>query len=413
MNIIENIVPLTVFLMFPLTIYLIYIAYMNNMGLKEKNLILDFALFSSIFLIEKYITNKSLCLILFYNIPLLIAYLRDKKNTSLILSIIIVYISYKYYNFSLIIYIIEYLLYYILYLIIYRNNKIIDKDNKLINSFIGIKSFIISLFIFFTSNNSFFSNIIYILFIVLIFIGFVYTSIFLFKKGEEIINLNNLLKESKKRQYMYESLSKLTHELKNPITVCKGYLEIMENKGYSKDCKYIPIISNEIDRTLLVINDFSSLGKLTSLDRENMDLCLLLDEVVSTLEPLFKRSSSTINLNVTGSIYINADFNRLKQVFINILKNSLEAKKENIPLEINIDIKKCRRNIKLSFRDNGIGMDKETLSNINKIFFTTKSNGSGLGVVLSTEIVEMHGGNIKYVSNKNDGTTVIVTLPKK
>lgn len=413
MNIIENIVPLTVFLMFPLTVYLIYIAYMNNMNLKEKNLILDFALFSSIFLMEKYTTTKSLCLILFYNVPLLIAYLRSKKNTALILSIIIVWISYKYYNFSLNIYITEYILYYLMYLLIYRNNGTIDKDNKLINSFIGIKSFIISLFIFFTSNNSFFSNIIYILFIVLIFIGFVYTSIFLFKKGEEIINLNNLLKESKKRQYMYESLSKLTHELKNPITVCKGYLEIMENKGYSKDCKYIPIISNEIDRTLLVINDFSSLGKLTSLDRENMDLCLLLDEVVSTLEPLFKRSSSTINLNVTGSIYINADFNRLKQVFINILKNSLEAKKENIPLEINIDIKKCRRNIKLSFRDNGIGMDKETLSNINKIFFTTKSNGSGLGVVLSTEIVEMHGGNIKYVSNKNDGTTVIVTLPKK
>ena len=58
-------------------------------------------------------------------------------------------------------------------------------------------------------------------------------------------------------------------------------------------------------------------------------------------------------------------------------------------------------------------MDKEALSNINKIFYTTKANGTGLGVVLSTEIIEMHNGSIKYHSTKDVGTTVFITLPLK
>ena len=246
-----------------------------------------------------------------------------------------------------------------------------------------------------------------------IFIIFTYISISLFKKGEEIIDLNNSIKESKKQQYLYESLSKLTHELKNPITVCKGYLEIIERKGLDKVEEYLPIISSEINRSLAVINDFSTLGKLTSLNKEEIDLELLLNEIIGTLSPLFKKVSSTITLNISEEIIIVADYNRLKQVLINILKNALEAKKENLPLNVIINVKKYKNITKIDITDNGIGMDKETLENMNKIFYTTKSNGTGLGVVLSTEIVEMHKGTIKYLSTKDVGTTVSISLPLK
>lgn len=412
MSIIETIVLLSIFLIFPIAIYLIYIAYVNNMDLKEKNLFFDFALISSVFLMTKYVHSKSLYTILFYNIPLLIAILRKKNSTIIIISIIIIFYTTEYTTIPIIITIIEYLIYYIGYLLI---SKIKYKESTIINYFISIKSFIISFLIVFLINptSPFLINLFYIIVTLSIFIIFTYISLSLFNKGEEIMNLNNILKDTKKQQYLYESLSKLTHELKNPITVCKGYLEMLNNNDNNKVDKYLPIISSEIDRALNVINDFSSLGKLTSLNKEELDIELLLTEIITTLSPIFKKENALIILNVSDEIYINGDYNRLKQVFVNILKNALEAKKDHIPLEVLINVKSYKHYIKIDITDNGIGMDKDILENMNKIFYTTKTNGNGLGVVLSNEIIEMHNGTIKYLSTKDIGTTVSIKLPYK
>lgn len=412
MSIIETIVLLSIFLIFPIAIYLIYIAYVNNMDLKEKNLFFDFALISSVFLMTKYVHSKSLYTILFYNIPLLIAILRKKNSTIIIISIIIIFYTTEYTTIPIIITIIEYLIYYIGYLII---SKIKYKESTIINYFISIKSFIISFLIVFLINptSPFLINLFYIIVTLSIFIIFTYISLSLFNKGEEIMNLNNILKDTKKQQYLYESLSKLTHELKNPITVCKGYLEMLNNNDNNKVEKYLPIISSEIDRALNVINDFSSLGKLTSLNKEELDIELLLTEIITTLSPIFKKENALITLNISDEIYINGDYNRLKQVFVNILKNALEAKKDHIPLEVLINVKSYKHYIKIDITDNGIGMDKDILENMNKIFYTTKTNGNGLGVVLSNEIIEMHNGTIKYLSTKDIGTTVSIKLPYK
>ena len=412
MSIIETIVLLSIFLIFPIAIYLIYIAYVNNMDLKEKNLFFDFALISSVFLMTKYVHSKSLYTILFYNIPLLIAILRKKNSTIIIISIIIIFYTTEYTTIPIIITIIEYLIYYIGYLII---SKIKYKESTIINYFISIKSFIISFLIVFLINPTgpFLINLFYIIVTLSIFIIFTYISLSLFNKGEEIMNLNNILKDTKKQQYLYESLSKLTHELKNPITVCKGYLEMLNNNDNNKVEKYLPIISSEIDRALNVINDFSSLGKLTSLNKEELDIELLLTEIITTLSPIFKKENALITLNVSDEIYINGDYNRLKQVFVNILKNALEAKKDHIPLEVLINVKSYKHYIKIDITDNGIGMNKDILENMNKIFYTTKTNGNGLGVVLSNEIIEMHNGTIKYLSTKDIGTTASIKLPYK
>lgn len=412
MSIIETIVLLSIFLIFPIAIYLIYIAYVNNMDLKEKNLFFDFALISSVFLMTKYVHSKSLYTILFYNIPLLIAILRKKTSTIIIISIIIIFYTTEYTTIPIIITIIEYLIYYIGYLLI---SKIKYKESTIINYFISIKSFIISFLIVFLINptSPFLINLFYIIVTLSIFIIFTYISLSLFNKGEEIMNLNNILKDTKKQQYLYESLSKLTHELKNPITVCKGYLEMLNNNDNNKVDKYLPIISSEIDRALNVINDFSSLGKLTSLNKEELDIELVLTEIITTLSPIFKKENALITLNISDEIYINGDYNRLKQVFVNILKNALEAKKDHIPLEVLINVKSYKHYIKIDITDNGIGMDKDILENMNKIFYTTKTNGNGLGVVLSTEIIEMHNGTIKYLSTKDIGTTVSIKLPYK
>ncbi|CCY79799.1 sensor histidine kinase [Mycoplasma sp. CAG:877] len=410
MPIFENIILLFVFLFFPITCYLIYITHLSNMDRKEQSILLDISLISALFLIIRYINDKSIYILLFYNIPLLIAYLKGKIPTIIALSITIVFFYNLYISIPLIILSLEYLLYFIIYLYI---SKYKSKSTNYINIFVAIKIFMISFIIFYiiNPNGSIISNLIYLIITSTLFIVFTYLSLFLFEKGEDITNLYSIMKESKKDKLLFESLSKLTHELKNPISVCKGYLEIIDKNGYQKAPKYLPIISSEIERSLSVINDFSSLGKLKELNKEEVDLQVLLEEIITILNPLFKKYNANIYLNVKQDIYLSLDYLRMKQVFVNILKNALEARKEEEPLNVQIEVKKSLKAVKIIIKDNGIGMDKNTLERISEIFYTTKANGNGLGVVLSKEIVEMHHGTINYKSQKEKGTTVTITLP--
>lgn len=410
MPIFENIILLFVFLFFPITCYLIYITHLSNMDRKEQSILLDISLISALFLIIRYINDKSIYILLFYNIPLLIAYLKGKIPTIIALSITIVFFYNLYISIPLIILSLEHLLYFIIYLYI---SKYKSKSTNYINIFVAIKIFMISFIIFYiiNPNGSIISNLIYLIITSTLFIAFTYLSLFLFEKGEDITNLYSIMKESKKDKLLFESLSKLTHELKNPISVCKGYLEIIDKNGYQKAPKYLPIISSEIERSLSVINDFSSLGKLKELNKEEVDLQVLLEEIITILNPLFKKYNANIYLNVKQDIYLSLDYLRMKQVFVNILKNALEARKEEEPLNVLIEVKKSLKAIKITIKDNGIGMDKNTLDRITEIFYTTKANGNGLGVVLSKEIIEMHNGTITYKSQKDKGTTVTITLP--
>ena len=410
MPIFENIILLFVFLFFPIIFYLIYITHLSNMDIKEKSVLLDISLISALFFIIRYINDKSIYILLFYNIPLLLAYLKGKIPTIIFLSITIVFFYNLYISIPLIILSLEYLLYFIIYLYI---SKYKSNSTNYINIFIAIKIFMISFIIFYiiNPNGSIISNLIYLIITSTLFITFTYLSIYFFEKGENITNLYTITKESKKDKLLFESLSKLTHELKNPISVCKGYLEIIDKNGYQKAPKYLPIISSEIERSLSVINDFSSLGKLKELNKEEVDLQVLLEELITILNPLFKKYNANIYLNVKQDVYLNLDYLRMKQVFVNILKNALEARKEEEPLNVQIEVKKSLKAVKIIVKDNGIGMDKNTLERISEIFYTTKANGNGLGVVLSKEIVEMHHGTITYKSQKDKGTTVTITLP--
>ena len=175
--------------------------------------------------------------------------------------------------------------------------------------------------------------------------------------------------------------------------------------------KYIEIMQNEIKRSLTIINDFSSLGKIKNIEVEEIDICYLLEEIKDILEPLFKKNKAKIEIP-DDEIYVEGDYNRLKQVFINLFKNSLESKRKE-DLVVNVKIKEDNNNCIISMKDNGNGMSKETLEKIYNDFFTTKETGTGIGIPYIKEIIELHHGTLTYKSRENRGTTVLITLPKK
>jgi len=393
----------------PIAIYLINLSYNNNYKKKYDKYFLSLTLIIQIllFIILKDAT-KSLILI---NIPILISYLKRLEITSIINSIIIglYYVIFLNYNIYFIFF--EYVLYYVIYLIFYKKNL---KINTLIYIFVFIKSMILSIEIFYfnINNKDFIINLIDVIFRMLFFYLSSYLVLKFLLRGEEIMNLNTAIKELEKEKVLRTSLFKMTHEIKNPIAVCKGYLDMLDINNKKKVEKYIPIIKSEIERTLTMMDDYLEYTKI-KVNMDIGDIYMLIDEVIKSLDLFFKENNIELKIDIPDDeLYLNIDYNRIKQVLVNILKNSSEAyddKKDKMIIKINT--KKRNNYFELIIEDNGIGMDKETLNQVTDLFYTTKTHGTGLGTSLSKEIIDLHHGKIKYDSILGLGTKVTIDLP--
>lgn len=412
MDLINGLITNLIYLLFPLMLYTIYISYITTFNEDEKDIYLDLSLFTSLILMMRFADKDEISQLMLMNIPLLIAFLKDKKLTALIISFLLIYylsinpkIDIKY-TF------IEYLSYYIIYLIF--TYKKIDKS-KYMNLFISLKSFMLGFFVFYLllPNNSIIVNIIYLISLVLLFVLGTNLILFFIKKGDSMIELSTIMNKLNKEKALKLSLFKITHEIKNPISVCKGYLEMFDYNDVEKSRKYLPIIKDEVNRTLNVINDFSLYGKIR-IEKDIADITLLLEDIKETYEYLLNEEKLKLKIHIPDEeIYINIDYNRIKQVLVNVIKNAIEAKPLDKPLIITIDLVKFQDSVKIIITDNGIGMDKDTIDKIYNIFYTTKDKGTGLGVALSKEIIELHNGSINYKSKLNQGTTVTIKLPIK
>ena len=380
-------------ILIPQMAYLLYLAYTETVEKKENNLIFFIVVVSEYYLIIKYglpLNNQMPLQVTM--IPLLMA-IYKKRNSLVLITLSLCAIYYiNYYMIPLVI--LEYIFYYVVY-----------KMNKNSLNIVIISKVLVTIF---------YTNEIVLSIIDGIFLFVMtYFIIFMLNKGEEILKLHFTLKKIKKEAQIKKSLFQITHEIKNPIAVCKGYLDMCDVNDEEKMRKYVPIIKEEIDRTLILLEDFLALNR-QKIEKDILDINLLLEEVTGSMNLLFEKNKIDLVTKIPDEEeYIEGDYNRLTQVFINILKNSIEAleNKENPKVEIwTINTK---NNIKIYVKDNGSGMSKETLKRIKEPFYTTKLKGTGLGVSLSSEIIAAHDGKINYSSEENKYTMVQIVLPKK
>lgn len=396
MNIINTLVVNIIYIIFPLLCYLFYVSFNESFSKKNNLLFLEIALFTSVYLCIEFGNPY----VMLFNIPLLLSYRKKRNYCSVVLSMIIAYYCIVNLHFSFVYVILEYALYYILYLLS-KNNRNFKRNYTTI--------FVLSCTIF-----EFIYNIEYIdtIWVSIITFPIICAGIIkLLNKAESISSIKASLSKMEEYKRVRESLFKITHEIKNPIAVCKGYLDMFDKNNPKHVDKYIPIIKSEIDRTLTIMNDFMQFSKV-KLELDIMDIELLLKEVLDSLDNLINSKQIKLEYEIRDEeIYIRGDYNKLKQVFINLLKNSIEALENINGAKIELDYKINSKGIVISIKDNGIGMDEETLNNIYEAFYTTKKCGTGLGVSLSKEIIDGHNGNIEYSSILNIGTSVKITIP--
>ena len=407
MSIIKEIIINSILVIFPILIYFIYNCYRELKCEKYNNILFNLSLFSSLYLSLKYGYNNYLTEIyLFSNIPILIAYLKKENLVAITLSVMILLYSKYIININIIIMIFKFISYYIIYII---GNKKKTKDKTIITIISILQGFYISLEIFINNHNNYILPLLSIIILTIIFYLIPFILLYLFNLADNISSLYLTVSEFEKEKQLKNSLFKITHEVKNPIAVCKGYLEMLDTNKQDKVDKYIPIIKQEINRSLNIMSDFMEFSKI-KIESDILDINILLESIIDELSIVLNNKNIKINTRITkDEIFINGDYNRLKQVFINIIKNSVESIQDKGNIDIVTHILKDKYYIEIT--DNGCGMDEYTITKVKELFFTTKSNGSGLGVSLSNEIIKAHNGSIDYTSKLGKGTKVVVKLP--
>lgn len=392
---------------FPLIMYQFYIVYNKNLNKPENELFLNVAILSSTYfaLYFEVWFNPHVNL-LFLNIPLLIAFVKIKKIPILFIIIIIIQKSVVDFNWNMYIIVFENIIYCLLsYYLIQKK----DKKRLFIILFLLSKSlvFIFESFILCGTHIElpFTKNVAYA---VSFFIS-AYLVLKLFELGTKIIKYHMNMKDLEQNNQIQSSLFRITHEIKNPIAVCKGYLDMFDVNKIEHSKKYVPILKEEINRTLLLLQDYLCFTKI-NVEKDIIDINLLLEDVIESYTMYLKSHNIKLEKDLfDDEIYIEGDYNRLTQVFINIIKNSSEAIVSNGKIYISSRI--INNYIVVEIIDNGIGIDKDNLDKIKEPFFTTKQNGTGLGVLLSHEIVKAHSGNIEYESELGSGTKVTINIP--
>ncbi len=401
----------TILLLFPLLLYIVYVACKKDISKPEMTLFFEFALVLSVLLISWYgksVNNGYVTVLI--NIPLLFAYLKGRKVSIGIISFILVFYYIVYLKYPPNIIIFEYIIYFVLYL--YTKKKAIT-STFIIDSFTIIKAFFISFLTFYFVNpdGNLLSNLFKIILSIIILNLASICYYKLIRKIENMVSFNNTLKELEKEKMIRNSLFKITHEIKNPIAVCKGYLDMIDLNNKNKVDKYIPIIKSEINRTLTLMDDYLDYSKI-KINKDIIDIIMLVEDTLKSMDVLLKDSKVNVSYEISEEeVYMMADYNRLKQVLINLIKNSMESKLEERNLNVKIKTVIDNNNIQIIIEDNGEGMTRDELNHLGEAFYTTKINGTGIGVNLSKEIVERHNGTIVYESEKYVGTKVTITFP--
>ncbi|MDG5473945.1 ATP-binding protein, partial [Jeotgalibacillus sp. ET6] len=202
----------------------------------------------------------------------------------------------------------------------------------------------------------------------------------------------------------------IAHEIKNPLTSLKGFIQLMrEERNLTAD--NIEIMSSEMDRIHSIVEELLVLSKPQTRLEEAFPLHSVIEYVVSVLK--HQAAEKKVNLQVEACSheddFILGDRNQLIQVFINLVKNGIESMEKGGRLIISRH--QHENEICVAIKDEGTGISAEKLAKIGEPFFTTKSKGMGLGLTICQKIIHEHKGQINYDSTENKGTTVSVCLP--
>jgi len=208
---------------------------------------------------------------------------------------------------------------------------------------------------------------------------------------------------------MEQLSAKLSHELRNPLAAIKTLVELAaQDPAEASSREGLHVARTEIDRMRGILQEYLSFSRpFEQVSWEPVDLGALSDEVLVLLGPSAERNG--VALRRRGDARLEADPRRLKEALINLVANAVQATPRGGFVEIAIDRRDTR--VEVAVHDSGQGMPAEVLEKVGTTFFTTRKEGTGLGVSLARAAFVQHGGALEYSSAEGRGTTATGILP--
>ncbi|MBT2757727.1 PAS domain S-box protein [Mesobacillus foraminis] len=227
--------------------------------------------------------------------------------------------------------------------------------------------------------------------------------------SERKAQTERLLQKSEKLALLGQMAAGIAHEIRNPLTSIKGFVQLFKDQNQQKE--YYDIVLSELDRINAIVGEFLVLAKPSAAVYSAQDVKELIRDVVT----LFNNQSLLNNVQIFVEFdrdlpMISCEQNQLKQVLLNLLKNAIEA----MPMGGIVEIRAMAKDdgkISIQVTDQGMGIPEDRIPTLGEPFYTTKEKGTGLGLMTSYKIIESHNGELVISSKVNEGTTIEIILP--
>jgi two-component system, sporulation sensor kinase B len=228
----------------------------------------------------------------------------------------------------------------------------------------------------------------------------------------EMHQLRLEMQNSEKLRLISELTSVFAHEIRNPMQVTRGFLQLLNEPDMpEKKKEFIQLSIEELDRANEIISDFLAFGKPTIDHTEKIDVGYQVQRVIKIIHIYALNHHVTLKTDIQDNCRIYANSQKLNQSLINILKNAIESMPDGGLVRIT-----CSSTddgyVKITIKDEGIGMTKKQIDQLGSPYYSLKESGTGLGMMVSFQIIRAFKGKIKVNSEKGKGTEFIILLPR-
>lgn len=240
--------------------------------------------------------------------------------------------------------------------------------------------------------------------------GFVFLTSLILVVLRRIHSILSQLSNTEKLSVAGQMAAGVVHEIRNPVTVISGYLQLMKKGTQVNQAPMIELMLGEVNRINLLVNEFLFLARPSSPKFALKSICGIVSDNLRLFEAQATGISVQLELRCPPDLpLISCDENQIKQVLVNVIKNGLEAMPGGGLLAV--EVESFGTHILIRIADTGCGIESQDLKMIGEPFYTTKESGNGLGIMICRQIMDNHRGKLSIASKPGRGTTVEIILP--
>ncbi|USK87461.1 ATP-binding protein [Peribacillus asahii] len=376
----------------------------------RKTLITTCMSFSIILSMKFPIYIDEYCVHDFRQIPFILGTLYGGWPVGAALLVILLTSRFVMYGFNLLT-VIVYIVIFIMTALFSAKFNTFNRKNKLNSSVLLILLLgILTSFISLVMSDSFQITEAYVFYFIILPPLVIFLAVYIIEILKDAILIRTQMVRLEKMEVVSQLAASISHEVRNPLTVVKGFVQLLKAPDLSQEVKeqYITHVVRELDRAESIINEYLAFAKPTMEKVDTISVNRELGYVIEMLKPLANMNLVHISEQLTLGM-TRGNVQHFKQCFLNLIKNGIEAMPNGGELSIISYVKSSDIIIEIS--DSGVGMNKEQINRFGEPYYSSKEKGTGLGSMVAVKTIQAMNGTLNINSVPNKGTTITVKLP--